>query len=100
MKFIYLFGSLLFLKIVNALKPFFIRMCVFSEKACGLIKSFSSSILSIKNSQLLLTNFESKTKPNLQTIISTDCDLDNQNCKKNIIIPGYMEHDYKKVIKH
>lgn len=99
MKFIYLFGSLLFLKIINALKPIFTKIFVFSEKACGLIKSFSSSFIPIRSSQLLLTNIdsESKSQSKVQTTILTECDLDNKNCKKSIIVPGYMEHNYKRI---
>ena len=86
MKFIYLFCSLLFVRIIEAFKPIIATYKGFSEKAYGLIKSLSNNFLS-RNNKLLENIY-------IQSTIPTDCDINTKICKENII-PGYMEHDPK-----
>jgi hypothetical protein len=87
MKFIYLFCSLLFVRIIEAFRPIIARYKVFSEKAYGLIKSLSNNFLS-KNNKLL-------ENMHIQSAIPTNCDINTKICEENIILPGYMEHDPK-----
>jgi len=87
MKFIYLFCSLLFVRIIEAFKPIFTKYKDFSEKAYGLIKSLSDNFLSRNNKSL--------ENMYIQSTIPTDCDINTKICKENIILPGYMEHDPK-----
>ena len=87
MNIIYLLCSVLFLKITEALKPIFAKYKIFSDRACVLIKSISDNFLS-KNNKLLKNN-------HVQSVIPTDCNLDTKICNKDVIVPGYMEHDPK-----
>lgn len=90
MKYLYVCASMLFLKIVEAFKPYitkyytFFNENAFSYSCSNIIRTFSGLLPKLP-STLFRQN-------NQVTTIPIDCDVDNKNCKKEIIIPGYMEH--------
>jgi hypothetical protein len=91
MKYVYFYISLLFLKIIDAFKPF-ISKYISERTSERIIKSLSGLLQNIPyiNNKLLV---------NPISVIETekpDCDVTSESCKINIIVPGYMEHDPKK----
>ena len=90
MKHVYFYISLLFLKIIDAFKPF-ITKYVSEKTSQRIIKSLSGLLQHIPyiNNKLLdypVSVIETE-KPN--------CDINSQICKIKMIVPGYMEHDPK-----
>ena len=87
---------MLFFKIIEAFKPYITKYCTFFNKnafsyscSCSnMIRTFSGLLPKLPS-----TLFKQN---NQVTTIPIDCNVDNKDCnkdcKKEIIIPGYMEH--------
>jgi hypothetical protein len=90
MKHVYFYISLLFLKIIDAFKPFITKYV--SEKTTQrIIKSLSGLLEHIPY-------INNKFVVNPVSVIEMekpDCDINSQSCKITMIVPGYMEHDPK-----
>jgi len=98
MKKICFYPYILFLKIINAFKPF-ISKYVFFYKPTGIIKSLSGLLQNISciNNYIMNNNNKFIENPNsiIETESHTDCGLNTEKCKIQMILPGYMEHDPK-----
>jgi hypothetical protein len=92
MKIIYLFWSLLCFKITDAFRVIFEKYRLLSQHAHGIIKSVSGTFSLNKSFFNMIT---SKSQMQMQSVIPSDCDVNTKICNKDIIIPGYMEHDPK-----
>ena len=94
MKYVYFYISLLFLKIIDAFKPF-ISKYISERTSERIIKSLSGSLSGLLQNIPYINN---KLLVNPISVIETekpDCDVNSESCKINIIVPGYMEHDPK-----
>ena len=94
MKYIYFYIYLLFLKIIDAFKPIMTKYNYLENKTRNIIKSLSGLLQ-------ILPFINKKRFYNPVSIIETqtDCDINLNNCTKNIIVAGYIEHDPKAEIE-
>ena len=90
MKHVYFYISLLFLKIIDAFKPF-ITKYVSERTTKRIIKSLSGLLQNIPyiNNKLL------GNPVSVIEMEKPECDVNSQSCKIKMIVPGYMEHDPK-----
>lgn len=89
MKYCYLSLSMLFWKIIDAFKPYIMSYSTFfTQNTCSnIIRKFSGLLPKIPSTLF---------KPSVQvTIIHNDCNIDNKECKNEIVIPGYIDHSPK-----
>jgi hypothetical protein len=91
MKHVYFYISLLFFKIINALRPFITKYVCSERTSERIIKSISGLLEHIPYiNNTLLDNPVSVIE-----IEKPECDVTSQSCKIKMIVPGYMEHDPK-----
>jgi len=86
MKYIYIYISALFLKIINSFTPIITK---YFNPCNNIVKSLSGLLQNIPyiNNKFLATNSIKEKDKN--------CDLHLEKCKEITILPGYMEHDPK-----
>jgi hypothetical protein len=87
MKYIYFYISALIIKIVNSLKPFIEKYI--PSRTPNIIKTLSGLLQNIPY-------INPYTTPNDKPICDSIqiCDVETETCKE-ILIPGFMEHDPK-----
>ena len=96
MKIIYLFWSLLCFKITDAFRFIFEKYRLLSQHADGIIKSVSGTFSLNKSFFNMITSkSQMQLQMQMQSVIPSDCDVNTKICNKDVIIPGYMEHDPK-----
>jgi len=91
MKYIYFYISALIIKIVNSLKPFIEKYI--PSRTPNIIKTLSGLLQNIPYINPYINPY---TTPNDKPICDSIqiCDVETETCKE-ILIPGFMEHDPK-----
>ena len=90
MKYVYFYISLLFLKFIDAFKPF-ISKYISERTSERIIKSLSGLLQNI----LYINNTHLDNQVSVIEMEKPDCDVNTESCKIKIIVPGYIEHDPK-----
>jgi len=91
MKHVYFYISLLFLKIINALRPFITKYVCSERTSERIIKSISGLLEHIP----CMNNTHLDNPVSIIEMEKPDCDVNTESCKIKMIVPGYMEHDPK-----